>query len=300
MLERVSKENPKHFIDFSAIKTYETGTGLCYVYNAVIKKTRQGKPFATLYLRDINGNSVPGYVFDLASELWAGGDAAKVMNSIVQIQWQENYLKGLGMTLILDKVGVALDASPEDFALFQGEIEDRAGKASTITAYVKRKLGLQITLPVTLNTYANPEYSNGKQGGLLEHFWKTALALDALQGLTKEEERRIAGIFSLYIFARTSYLAAVDNGDDSILLTSALTKRVSALAESMDLGPAALEVVHMHFGYEPKDLYVRTVVAVSDNIHRVDKEFAVYKTIPLSQEGDAGYGKIRRYVVEGS
>lgn len=298
MLERVPEKATGKYMNFSSIKRFDSGTGMCYVYNVVMKSTKAGKPFITLYLRDAVGNTIPGYVFDLASPLMAGGEANEVAGKIVNIDWQENYLSGVGLTLILDKVQIVTDAVANDYALFQGTVQDIAKKKQDIIDYLSLALGMSLTLPMSVDTYASPEFSGGRQGGLLEHFWKMSLSLRSLRGLTDEEARRVAGIFALYILAYSNYLAACDRGDDSIVLTSALTKRVSSLAETLRLGPAALEVVHMFFGYQPKDIYVRTVSTVSDSIHRIEKEFTLYHTIPLDQEGDAGYGKIRRYVVE--
>lgn len=299
MLERVTENTTGKFMDFNSIKRFDSGSGLCYVYNVVLKATKAGKPFITLYLRDAAGNTIPGYVFDLASPLLAGGEAKEVTGKIVNIDWQENYLSGVGLTLILDKVQIITDASTADYALFQGAIQDLQKKKQDVVSYLSKQVGVNMTLPVSVDTYASPEFAGGRQGGLLEHFWKMSLMLNDLQGLSTEERRRVTGIFALYILAYSNYLAACDRGDDSIVLASALTKRVSSLAETLRLGPAALEVVHMFFGYQPKDIYVRTVSTVSDSIHKIEKEFTLYHTIPLEQEGDAGYGKIRRYVVEG-
>lgn len=300
MLESVSgssKSQGKYLV-FSNIKRYDTGVGICYVCKVVLKTARNGKPFATLYLRDAEGNIIPGYVFDLSKPLLAGGEATEVTNRVVNISWQENYLAGIGLTLILDSVQIVLDATHEDYLLFQGAVEDPQLKKNEIIQYFSEKTGMSLTLPMTTETYSSPEFCGGKQGGLLEYFWKVSIALRGLRGLSSEEERRIAGVFAVYIALYSSYLGSSDRGEDSIVLANAMTRKVSALAETLKLGPAALEVVHMFFGYEPKDIYVRTVLAVAKTVHRVEKEFTLYHTIPLNQEGDAGYGKIRRYEIE--
>lgn len=298
MLEKVPNPNTTPFMDFSTITRYSSGTGRCYVYNVVLKKTKQGKPFVTLYLRDIRGNGIPAYVFDLSSPLLAGKDAVQILNKIVQVDWDENYLNGVGLTLILSKVSVVNDATEADYALFQGVVEDINGKKAEIIKYISEVLQISVTLPLTIETYASAEYASGRQGGLLEHYWKMSKMLRNLEGLQREERRRLAGTFALYVVAHSSYISAKDKGGDDISLTVALTKRITSLSGSLVLGAAALEVVHMFFGYTPKDIYVRTVSAISDVVSRIDDEFSVYHTIPLEQEGDAGYGKIRRYQIE--
>lgn len=297
MLEKVPEKNNVGFMNFSSVSRYDTGTGMCYVYNVLLKQTKQGKPFITLYLRDIMGNSVPGYIFDLASPLFAGKEAVQVQNKIVQIDWQENYLKGVGLTFILDKVCIVSNASDADYAKFQGTVENLQQKKTEIIDYVSKNLRVAITLPMSIETYSSPDYAQGRQGGLLEHYWKMSKMLNGLS-FSVEEQRRLAGTFAIFVLAHSSYIAAKDNDSDEISLTVALTKRITSLSEGLKLGPAALEVVHMFFGYHPKDIYVRTVSSISDTVLRVDKEFSLYHTIPLSQEGDAGYGKIRRYQIE--
>lgn len=298
MLEKVPEPNTTQFMDFGSITKYSSGTGRCYVYNVVLKKTKQGKPFVTLYLRDIRGNSIPAYVFDLASPLFAGKEAVQILNKIVQIDWDENYLNGIGLTLILTKVSVVNDATDADYALFQGVVSDLDRKKADITKYISDILQVSVTLPLSIETYASADYANGRQGGLLEHYWKMSKMLRNLEGLQEEERRRLAGTFALYVVAHSSYISAKDKGGDDISLTVALTKRITSLSGSLVLGAAALEVVHMFFGYTPKDIYVRTVSAISDLVSRINNEFSVYHTIPLEQEGDAGYGKIRRYQID--
>ncbi len=71
--------------------------------------------------------------------------------------------------------------------------------------------------------------------------------------------------------------------------------QVSGLASQLSVGSAAMELVHMFFGYTPKDIFVKTIANIGDFVQRIDKEFVLYSTIPVHQEGDAGYGAIRRY-----
>lgn len=299
MLEKIPSQDAGRYMNFSGISRYSTGTGLCYVYNAVMKRTKAEKPFITLYLRDINGDVIPGYVFDLQSPLMAGGEVTNVIGKIVKLDWEENYLPNVGLTIIVTRASVMLDAGPQDYARFRGTIEDLDSKRQDLEEYFMRGFAIKAAFPMFLGSWSSGEYCQGRVGGLLEHYWRMSQMLKSLEGLSPEERKQTAATFLLYIFVHSNYVRAHDKGQDDIQLVTSLTDKVSSLAKQMGVGAGSLEVVHMFFGYEPKDIYVRTVAAVSDMVRRFDKEFCLYHTIPLTQEGNAGYGTIRRYQVEG-
>ena len=297
-MERIIPNLDPSFVVFSNIVKDTRGKGICFVYNARMKTSRMGKPFATLYLRDAQGVCVPGYVFDLASPLVAGGELANAINKIVEIEWQENYLPGVGLTLILDKVSIVHDAPTSVVSKFNGAVEDVDKKVSAITSYLSEVLDRPVNLSWRIPTMVAEEYCQGRVGGLAEHYYRMTNVLRGMTHFTEQETYNLVATFLLYISAHSVCVRAKAEGTDNIALASKLVANSSKLAEQLGVGTGALEVVHMFFGYEPKDIYVRTIVAVSEMVHRFDKEFNLYHTIPLEQEGDAGYGKIRRYKIE--
>lgn len=298
MLEKITQATLGEFVNFSAIAKDSHGAGKCFVYNAVAKHTKAGKPFVTLYLRDVRGNTVPGYIFDLKSPLLAGAEMNKVINSIVEIEWQENYLRNLGLTLILDKVSVVIAPTAEELAKFTGQIENNQGKRAEIERFLADVLKFRVNIPLTVSTYAGLDYAQGKVGGLCEHYWRMCKILGTFSYLSSEEFRNLVATYTLYIVVHQSYTVAKDTGGDSIDLVVALTSKVTSLAKSLKLSSGALELVNMFFGYTPKDIYVKTIVGIANMVQQTEKEFALYQTIPVQQEGNAGYGTIRRYFVE--
>lgn len=298
MLERVDYKETGNFMNFNSITRYSCGTGICYVYNAVMKTTKAGKPFVTLYLRDTQGNGIPGYVFDLRSPLMAGGEVTKITSKIVKVDWQENYLQGVGLTLILDKVYLLETATADDYAKFRGVVDNIDGKMEELKQYFVDEIQLNVSLPIFVRTVASTEYCSGMQGGLLEHYWKMSKMLANVHGVSDKEKYRISCTFLLYVFVHSNYIRAHEQGADNIELVTSLTEKVTALSHKLNMSAGALELIHMFFGYSPKDIYVKTVSAVSDTVKRIDKEFSLYHTIPLDQEGNAGYGAIRRYQLE--
>lgn len=298
MLEKVQSNAKPQYVVFSNINRYQTGSGLCYCYNARMKHTKSGKPFVTLYLRDINGATVPGYVFDLKSPLHAGGEAAKVINKVVKIDWQENYLQGIGLTLILNGVYVVEDISIEEQSKFRGIILDIEQKADELKKFFYDTLKIGVDIPLHIKNTSALDYSQGKVGGLLEHYWRMYKMLTSLQGLSELEFKRLCSMFVVYILTHSVYTRAAEEESADIHLFRSLSDKVSLFAQQLNLGEEVFELVQIFYDYEPKDIYVRTVVHISETVKRIDKEFALYHTIPLKQEGDAGYGKIQRYCIE--
>lgn len=285
-------------LKFSSIARFDTGVGLCMVYNAVLKKTKNGKPFVTLYLRDVSGAVIPGYIFDLSSPLLAGGEAAKVVGNIVEIEWEENYLDHVGMTVLVSKLSMVTNVPADIVASFSGKIPDLDGKEACLCGFFKENLHISVSLPVHIKTYASPNYMQGRVGGLLEYYYRMSQVLQSTSFLAEETGSNLIATFAIYLCVHAAYVRANDSGDADITLVTTLTSLVSKLANALNLGPAAMEIVHMFFGYKPMDVYVRNVAAIADLVQRMDKEFELYKTIPLQQEGDAGYGKIKRYKLE--
>lgn len=298
MLEKIQPEMQTSYMRFASIKRFATGKGRCFVYNVVLKRTKAGKPFVTMFLRDVEGVSIPGYVFDLKSPLLAGEEAKKAIGHIVEITWTENYLDRVGLTLILEDVAIVHSVPIAEQELFCGSVEKLEEKLNFLKSLVVKELGYTVTFPVTLRTYSSPDYVQGRVGGLLEYYYRIASILDLQHFVSKVERRQLIATFVVYTFVHFSYTKACDECNDDINLVTSLTEWVKEIDKQLKLGVAALEVVQMFFGYTPKDIYVRTVSEVANLVKRMDSEFAIYHTIPLRQEGNAGYGVIRRYQIE--
>lgn len=301
MLERVDKGKSfgdMKLIRFSSVERYQSGTGCCLVYNAVLKKTRQGKPFVTLYLRDYEGVTLPGYIFDIASPLLAGGEAVKVIGKVVEIDWQENYLNNIGLTLLLDRVAVVHDAPLNVQEQFNGVIPDIDRKEAELKQMFQEALHFNVSFPAHVRTYSSPDYMQGRVGGLAEYYYRVGKVLESTSFLPQLQRSNLIATFAIYLCVHAAYVRASDSGEADITLVTTLTSLVGKLSNALKVGPAALEVVHMFFGYEPKDIYVRTVTSAAKFVQQADKEFSLYRTIPLLQEGDAGYGAIHRYKLD--
>lgn len=297
MLEKIVDRPSQRYIDFSSIKRYSNGIGLAYCYNAVMKSTKAGKPFITLYLRDTAGVSIPGYVFDLKSPLLAGSEITAVVGKIVSISWQENYLRQIGLTLIIETCAIAENVPSSDYEVFTGSVDNLRSKCDELSAYFQRVLGFKVHLPKGIEVDSFPEYSSGRVGGVADYYYKIYKHLDALVMFNESDNVRLAATFLLYVLVHYNYIVAERNNSGDIALVTTLTERVSALVPKLEVGESSLELIHMFFGYEPKSVYVRTVKAIADLVKRVDAEFRIYETIPLTQEGNAGYGTIRRYEI---
>ena len=298
MLRQVGSSPSKDFINFGAITPNSNGKGIAYCYNAVIKKTQAGKPFVTLHLRDTNGVTVPGYYFDLAQPLLAGKEVTAAIGMPLMIDWQENYLRNVGLTLLVDRASIVTDLSANELGLFTGSIEGLDKKMEELSAFFKKELNLNTAIPFWVTTYNSIDHCQGRVGGLCEHYWRIMNILKSMSYLDKRLYSKLVATFLIYIFVHANHTRLAEAGKADIAAVALLTDHVNKLNATLHLGPGVLELVHSFFGYKATDIYVRTVLSMAEQVCKVDKEFALYATIPVQQEGDAGYGKIRRYEVE--
>lgn len=281
-----------NYLHFANITPLSSGTGVCMCYNAYIKKTRNGKPFATLQLRDIDGAAIPAYVFDMASPIASGADCVAVIGQVVEIKWRENYLPNIGLTLILEGVAVKTDITDTVRRKFFGEVENKQEKLKYIHDFFFRELQCRIRLP---QFATSPNYMQGRVGGLLEYYYRMCKVLSGVVLPNNNLRRDLVSTFVIYIYTHSAYVRAKDMDEAHIDLVTTMMTQVSGLASQLSVGSAAMELVHMFFGYTPKDIFVKTIANIGDFVQRIDKEFVLYSTIPVHQEGDAGYGAIRRY-----
>lgn len=284
------------YLHFNTITSGSSGgRGRCYVYNAVMRHTQANKPFVTLHLRDVDGNTLPCYVFDLASPLIAGAELNEVAHQIVEIDWEENYIPRRGLTLRASKVGIVKDTPPEVLGLFTGAIVDVDKKLEEITELGRKQLKLELSFPAFAKVGICPEYGQGKVGGLAEHYWRMYRVLSTMDYVGAEEFRKLYATFVLYIFIHSRLKQAEQKGDIGANFVVDTINRMSSFINQLGLGTGAQDLVNVMLGTEPKDIRVRTVVAISDHVKRVADEYTLYQTIPVQQEGNAGYGYIRRY-----
>ena len=286
-------------MDFRHIKAMSSGEGIAFVYNAVQKRTKSGKPFVTLHLRDVNGLTAPGYIFDLASPILSGRELKEVTNQFVKVVWDENYLNNIGLTFILRDVQLITNPSIDMRISFVGDIENVVGKEKELTDFISKAVGKLVMLPRALSIHSSPAYYGGKCGGLLEHYWRMHNILKSYTYLKPEEYRVLIGTFASYIFTHSAYQQADESQQADVSTMLRLTEKLSTIMQGLKLPQGTEEVISMFFGMEPMNIYVRTIRATAELVQRIEDEFSLYRTIPLTQKGDAGYGEIKRYEAEG-
>ena len=306
MLEKVDKSpdvsgDGVRLLQVSSIHPDSTFECYAYVRGGRHKFTKADKPFITLYLQDKDGVVIPGYVFDVQNFKNAGLELTKVIHSIVKVTVAENYLPKLGMSVIINKCAIVTSPPPAMWTTFVGQV----GNIDTVFQGIKTKLaehlGLRINFPYTMCKSSYLDYYQGKVGGQCLHYSNMLKTLEVWsEGMTEAEARQLYVTFVLYVFVHNSYIAAVEAGEDDIQLIGALPESVSKHMEALEAGAGASEVIHLFFGYEPKDVFVRMVHEASKANMRVMEELSVYRSLPISREGDAGYGTIKRYPEEGA
>lgn len=299
MLEKVQRESDasgQALFDVSNLPRDAQYTCIAYVQDGRHKFTRAEKPFITLYLRDVNGLAIPGYIFDLRDFRAAGLELTQVIHSFVQITVTENYLPKYGMSVIIEKLGLVEQPSIDVVKSFKGEMGDTQQMYQHLLEDIKECVGIQISLPYNICTSSYLDFYAGKVGGQCQHYQDM---LDILKVWAKQmsdaEKHELFSVYVLYVYVHNNYIAAREKGDDDINLVNTLAASVSKFMGTLKVGDGVLESIHLFFGYTPKDVFVRMVQQASAMCTRAMDELYVHRSLPISREGDAGYGTIRRY-----
>lgn len=313
MLERVGPkasvgDGMTPFMHFNKIKRMESGTGLCYVRNAVSKRTRADNPFITFYVSDVDGLTIPAYMFNIGEIERYGTDLFSCIGHIVKVDWEENYIDKVGMTLKLSKLSRAENVKADELALFVGQTEEVDGMFRCIMNTLKQVTGVRFNMPFDMKMQCNVDYDGGKVGGLIKTYYRTMKMMDGLYtsqsasengklgGVMSDRElKNLYGTFALFIAAHSHYIKCRDKGADDVSMLMELTRIIGNVSTSLSITAGAMELAYVFVGVEPKDFYVRTIKSVFDLVVRTDKEHTVLETLPELCEGNAGYGVIRKY-----
>lgn len=299
MLEKVYKgdtNSPAPHLHFRNITADSSGVGICYVRSGAHKFTRTDKPFIVLNLQDSDNVCIPGYIFDVENFKLAGLELTMVQHSLVKIYYKENYLPRYGLTVIVDKLEKIASPTTEMLGKYVGSAEKAKERFELLVSGLSSKLGIKLTLPFTICTMSHIDFEQGEIGGLVVHYWDMFRLIDVYSSrFSEEDQRRLWGTFVLYVFAHSNYLNAESKDEADISLVSSLTAMLQNYVQKLKVGAGALEVVHILFGYQPKDIFVRLIVQASEDVTRASRETNLYKTLPDTREGNAGYGVIRRY-----
>lgn len=298
MLEKVTRptDNGVPVFEVANIPRDSPYTFIAYVRGGRSKFTRYGKPFVTLYLQDKHGVVIPGYIFEMGDFMQSGLDVTKVSHSLVKVTATENYQPKFGMSVLIDKVELISNPPASIASELIGTVGDNQTTYQTLLSAIEKRIGIKINLPYNICTSSYMDFYQGKVGGQCRHYLRMLELLDVWGSeMSDEELLRLYSTFVLYIFVNNNYIAAREEATDDIRLVTTLTASVSKYMEVLKAGDGAIEVIHLFFGYQPKDLFVRLVHHAAETNLRAMNELATYRSLPLSLEGDAGYGTIKRY-----
>lgn len=299
MLEKVQRESSAGgltLFNVSNLPRDAQYTCVAYVQDGRHKFTKADKPFITLYLRDVTGLAIPGYIFDLRDFKAAGLELTKVIHSFVQVTVTENYLPKFGMTVIIDKLGLIETPTMEMVSTFQGTVGDVQQLYQHLLDDIKNALEVKVSLPYNICTSSYMDFYAGKVGGQCQHYQDMMDILKVWAGsMNDAEKHELFSTYVLYVYVHNNYIAAREKGEDDIQLVNSLSASVSQFMGTLKVGSGVFEVIHLFFGYEPKDVFVRMVHLASTMCTRAMDELYVHRSLPISREGDAGYGTIRRY-----
>lgn len=296
MLEKVGNDRQNNLLCWKEIKPNESGTGICFLRTCTHKITRAGKPYIACYLQDSEGAIIPGYVWDASNLKEYGIEMSTASNSVVQISYDENYHPQYGMSITLTKIGVVQQPPLSLLSKYVGSVGDSQKLLQHLSDTLSERVGCRVTLPFAVAQTYHMDFSGGKVGGVVCHYCDMLSILEVYSSMfSAEESKRLWSTFLLYIYAHINYLQAEAEEAVDVNLVVQLTSSVQKFASRLQVTAGTMEVIHIFFGYEPKDIFVRLVKQVSENLVRVNREVNVYKTLPLTREGSAGYGTIKNY-----
>lgn len=283
-------------IIFRDIVKDEIGKGVCYVRDGRTKMSRIGSPFITLYLQDITGVVVPGYVFNLKDFQFAGKELTQLIHNLAEISYEENYFAPYGMSIRVTDVKLLTNPPTQLLSSFVGNVDEVNATYNKLMSELSKLLNMRVNLPYSLCTQSHIDYSQGKVGGLAFHYSRMLDVIKSYAPMFEPADQRILyGCFLLFIHAHNNYIAAELQEAVDISLSTKLTASIAQYITMLKLPKGAAEVSNIFFGYKPKDIFVRLVCQASEDVLRAQKEIAVWSALPLTREGDAGYGTIRRY-----
>lgn len=299
MLERVDKSGSyegKPLFRVSNLPRDAQHTCIAYVQGGQHKFTRADKPFITLYLKDDEGVVIPGYIFEVANFKSAGLELTKVIHSFVLATVTENYHPRFGMSVLVNKLSMIMDPTPLLAKAFLGEVRDQQQCYQKLMECITGALGIRISVPYTICTTSYMDFYQGRVGGQCQHYQDMFDVLKVWSdSMNEEEKHQLFATFVLYVFVHNNYLSAREQGNDDVRLINTLASAIEKHMVALKAGDGVSEVIHLFFGYEPKDLFVRMVHQASLVCQRAMNELATYRSLPISREGDAGYGTIKRY-----
>lgn len=299
MLEKVTtpiKYENHNLIRFKDIQPLSSGTGLCYVRSASHKYSKSGKPYLTLYICDVDNVVIPAYIFDVVDLKQVGLDIKEMIGSIVSIDWVENYLKGTGLTLIIEKLDLVKNPNMDLLSKYAGKTDNIDSMLEHIYSRCIEVFGNKVQIPFFAQTHSNIDYDNGKIGGLVKYYYQIFNALDTIQITFPEEDfKTLYGTAILYIISHLRYIEAETNNKADVNLIVAITGAIQRSIDKLPVSKGILEVVMVNFGLEPTDIFVRTVHHIAKTIMCINKEVSTYNSLPISEDGNAGYGIIHRY-----
>lgn len=296
MLEKIESKQDPRLLSWDRLRPDSVGEGICYVRDGNHRFTRADKPFIVLYLQDIKGSVIPGYIFDVENFKQAGTELTQVTRQFVKIFYTENYHPKFGMSICLNKVELITDPTTEMFNTFLGSVKEAKKKYESLCTALSEALHMKINIPSSMCTLSHMNYSSGAIGGLAIHYWDLFQLLKVYaEKMTVEERTQLWGTFLIYLYVHGNYVCAEARNEADVSLIVQLTASIDKYIKTLKLGKGAVEVVHIFFGYQPKDIYVRLICQTSEQLIRANKEYNLFRTLPFTREGDAGYGTIKNY-----
>ena len=290
----ITKMTDTQCLNISDLSIGSFGHSIAYVYDGKNKTAKNSAPYFLLYLKDINGTIIPGFVFNVIDHIKEGRNLTAIKGKLVTFEYYCDSWSDNGISLQL--TSLALVQSP-DYTLiskFIGNLPNVDELLQELTDTLIEESGIAIQLPAFSLKKSYIDFCDGRVCCLVYHYLMMLQQLKTYKIIYSESEyKNIMETFIVFLSCHLDYLSNDCEADIALLMR--MTEKIKTLSDRLNATSTVEEIVQYFNGYVPKDIAVRTVIHHFESVQKITKELYLNRTLPLTVCGDAGYGIIKRY-----
>ena len=282
------------YLNISKLKIGNFGSAVAYVYDGKSKTAKNDSPYFLLYLKDINGVTIPGFVFNIIDHIKDGRTLTNIKGKFITFEYYCDSWGSNGISLQLTALNLVQSPDTSLISTFIGSLPDVDKYLKDLTNTLSKEYGNPIQLPEISLKMSYIDFCDGRVGGLVYQYIIMLYQLQTYKLIYSDSEYKdLIETFIVFISCHLDYL---ENGCEAdIALLSRMTTKIKILTERLSATSTREEIVQYFNGYKPRDIAVRTVLHHFESVQKTIKEVYLNRTLPLTVTGDAGYGVIKRY-----
>lgn len=281
-------------LNIAELRMGSFGHSIAYVFDGKNKTAKNSAPYFLLYLKDINGTIIPGFVFNVIDYIKEGKTLTSIKGKMIVFDFYCDSWSNNGLSLQLTSLSLVESPDPTLISKFIGTLPDVDKYLKELTDTLIEESGIEIKLPELTLKRSYMDFCDGRVGGLIYHYLMMLQQLKTYKMIyTEREYKDIMETFIVFLSCHLDYLSNECEAD--IALLTRMTAKIKNLSDRLNATSTVEEIVQYFNGYTPKDIAVRTVLHHFESVQKVTKELYLNRTLPLTVCGDAGYGTIKKY-----